>query len=448
MQNRADEKREQARRVCFRRWEVENRLSSERLALAQSARIALYGPRGLMSNEEDQSAERANRAARRAATVGVWNQVTRSIDTVHADESVFVTSTEQRTLTSMNIKNPHKFLTWYQARQSARQSARSITERAVIVDYSSALIGNDYVTGHRLADADRIGKTDIFHLVPRDAVPTWEYRDVTPYKARTVRVFDHTEPITTGRLTRSELDQVENWSPAIRGYEPRLKGYTNRVLVPMSVYLRAAEDPQGYSPALVALLKGAREVFAEHGETHPACDEFSRRHMRYRVVADRAAFRGEVRWTAHSPVHYQVTTEAPIGADGQQEYRTKLVGTNKGWQGHRRVIFHVAKVAKVKAGDEQVKATGTRKGPKVESAFTMSERSLARAIKRNGVREFAELLESVIYQVPDHGGTVTLPNGVTVTRLGVASVIHESGRAYPIREWSRRAAIAWTPVSK
>lgn len=424
--NQSAQKREQARKTCFRRWEIENRLSSQRLELAQSAYVDRYGPRGLGANEIDLSIERANRKA-----YGPFGP----------------SLTVGRSLRSVGVTNPSRFLTWYGSRAIKRQTVRAIDGRRETVDYAAALIDGDYVMGHRLADVDKVGK-DRWLLTPRDAVPTWDYRNEIPRPTRKVHTFKHSAAVVVSRLTKPELDAMANYSPSVRGYGPALVGYVNTVNVPESVYLRAAEDPQGYSPALVALLKGARDVFAEYGETHPACDEFNRRTMRYRVRPDRVAFKGERRYEPPSPVRYQVTTEPTTGADGQAEYRTTLVGTGRGWVGHRRAIFaRKATVVKVASGDEQQAKTGTRKGKRVESAFTMSERSLARAIKRDGVADLASLLEDCVRATEEYGGTVTLPNGVTITRLGVATVIHESGRAYPIREWSRRAAIAWTPIA-
>lgn len=506
--NRSDEFRDRARRAAFRRFEIENRVTSQRLERCHAAYVAAYGPRDLMASEIDLSVERANRTPdsgfgfHYAWSLADGFSITPRTAAAYSS-AVRGTSIKTRcTGTSMALTNPRRFLDWYEPRLLARQTAASIADRRVATDYAAALVEPDYVTGHALADVDRVPTYDTdglvigtrYAAVARDTVPDWyQYLKVKPHATRAVKVFKHTHAVTTARVGRSvfpngtwrvfatdsagtcevvrtyrlgEIDRVANWSTSSRGYGPGLEGYVNVVNVSEDVYLASSRDPGGYCRTAAMLNRRTADVFREAGEHMPSPDAFNVRRMRYQSKPDTVAFRGVARWVAGSPVRVEHgakkvdgklvanLADTHRGVDGQYELRTALVmdrtgiagDEKRGWLGHRYVTFApstrtLVKKAEHANGERQALETGTRKGPHV-TAFGLSKRSLLRAEKR--VILEANTL-TILAQSLSIGQGVRFDNGVVITSLG-AQVIHHDmrggARAWPLRDWAIRAALA------
>lgn len=301
-----------------------------------------------------------------------------------------------------------------------------------------------------LVDIDATRFPGLYLMTPRDSTPTWE-TDRAERPAKTPRVLPFLNPgriIQTRPLTRA--DHV-----ALLMGEP----YEQTCMVPDAIVQASAVDPGGYFPAAYRLQRAATAFFAEHGEHHPAPDVFDVRRHHYHSRPDRVAFRGVQRVRIPRPCRYETTTtdRTATGIDGQTELQTRLTwayycqcGAPKrdaclcpvrGWTGHRFTVFPrtIRGTRAVKRSARPV-GTGTRGPIAGNSPWTLSERSLARAAAR--VADIAADLESIVRTTAD-GTTITFVDGTTVRVIGAAQV-HTRDRAFPVREWSRRAALSGT----
>lgn len=428
-----------ARRVEVERWMTEQ-----------------YGERGLMANEIDLSIERANRV----------EVVRPSTPAPRVGPS----------LRSLGVTNPSRLMQWAMPRLIALQSVRAMSERRLATDVNLASLFAGLVEVDAVTVEGAVGVL----VMPRDAVPTWEPIATTPGKVRSVKAFNHSAIIPTAPVSLAErLDRV------VRGVP-----YQHALTITEGVYLRSCADPGGYNLGALDLAKRADAFLAEHGEKLPTGDVWNERHMRSQSAPDRVAFRGEQRWVKGAPCRVQhgakkvkgddgkthlvpALEKVAVGIDGQYELATILYCQKHhlkvlrgprdiarrdqhgalmyqacdcprtGWIGHRYVTFPPSrskasvKQSKQSNGDRQATETATRKGPHV-TAFGLSERSLARASKRVAVAALA--LENAVRALSP-GEVVTFQNGEVVVLLGDACVIARD-RSYPIREWSRRAALA------
>lgn len=123
-------------------------------------------------------------------------------------------------------------------------------------------------------------------------------------------------------------------------------------------------------------------------------------------------------------------------------------GTRRGWRGHRAVTWQAAsrtskarKAARsaARAARAATSATG-RRGPAV-GPWSLKTASLPRAIKARDLAATVALIESVI-RLADDRQVISFPNGTVVAVSGPAEVVTLTGKAYAVREFARRAALA------
>lgn len=215
-----------------------------------------------------------------------------------------------------------------------------------------------------------------------------------------------------------------------------------------------------YVPALQHIERETDSLLREHGVKIHRIDVFDRKHRRMHTAPDRGVPTVTIpRYVPPTPCRYGAIGKhagESIGIDGQTELRTTLTtrdgGTARaGWVGHRRVTFALegrkrgagwqGKRAAKSAARAASGATGKR-GPSV-TPWGMSPRSLPAAIKRDPVAaEVAERIEQVLRTCAP-GVPLLLATGETVTVVDIGtSTVEHRGTVYPIREWSRRAALA------
>lgn len=123
-------------------------------------------------------------------------------------------------------------------------------------------------------------------------------------------------------------------------------------------------------------------------------------------------------------------------------------GTRHGWRGLRRITWQNAPRARGRSSardaarsvkrSARATVTTAKRGPAV-GPWSLSDRSLPVAVRSRGLETIVDRLEIVLRSAADHA-LVTF-GSVTVELVGPSSVLF-GDRAYPIREWSRRAALA------
>lgn len=435
--------------------------SRTRIEQAERALREQYGERGLYANEIDLSIERANR-------VTVVREVAPAIN-------------RGRSLRSLGVSNPSRLMAWALPRLIAAQSRRAMAERHCASDALLASLFAGLVEVEATTIKENVGVL----VTPRDAVPSWEYLAVTPGKTRAIVTRRNSAQV----VRSGSVSLAERLARVVEGVE-----YQNVVCVNEATYLRSLVDPGGYNSGGLDLARRSNAFLASHGESMRTGDDWNRTHMRTQSSPDRVAFRGEQRWVSGAPCRYQHGAKKVRGEDGKMrlvpnlskveqsddgrfELRTSLycsIHRNKvlrdgngtarrdlsgklvyqscvcertGWIGHRFVTFppaarSVVKQAEQRNADRQQAETSTRKGPHTTS-WALSTHNLARASKR--VFRQALAIENVARKLAQ-GEVATFDNGQQVTLLGDCSVISRD-RAFPVREWARRAALAgWTSV--
>lgn len=127
-------------------------------------------------------------------------------------------------------------------------------------------------------------------------------------------------------------------------------------------------------------------------------------------------------------------------------------GTRRGWRGHRAVTWQAAprqssartlarqaaRAARATAG-----ATAAR-GPAV-GPWSASTHNLARVVRTRGLEAAVTALEAALRAANDHS-LVTFADGTQVTISGPGEVL-AGDRAYGVREYARRAALAGVTVA-
>lgn len=122
-------------------------------------------------------------------------------------------------------------------------------------------------------------------------------------------------------------------------------------------------------------------------------------------------------------------------------------GLRRGFRGHRAIEWATAPRVSRKRSTARVAARAARSAVGATSArgrsvgpWSIAERSLPRAIAARDLTATVTAIETMIRMATDH--MVTFPNGTVVTISGPSQVVTATGRAYPVREYSRRAALA------
>lgn len=122
-------------------------------------------------------------------------------------------------------------------------------------------------------------------------------------------------------------------------------------------------------------------------------------------------------------------------------------GTRRGWRGHRLVTWSAGRQSTARKQARQARraeraavgAPASKPGRAV-GPWAVSVKNLARTVERRGLVEQASTLEAVARTASRHA-VIEFSDGTTVTVEGNAEVM-ANGRAYPVREWARRAALA------
>jgi hypothetical protein len=287
--------------------------------------------------------------------------------------------------------------------------------------------------------------TDSVYVEPR-----WDY-----LPARGITTRKHTARPTVGQVGAA----LQEWADE----------YADLPAMTPAATLAASVDPMGAHRASLAIEHAATRFLAAHGEHLPRPDVWSRRHHAHVTRPDVVAFKGLPRYELPQPCRYgrtgahaAVETRRAVRLVGLSdtpewqtvdvaEYLTTLPGeglTRQAWRGHRRITLTLrgktrgaaeqATRAAAKAARAMVTGAGAR-GPAVDP-FDRSAATLAAACKARNLSHVVTTLESIVRTSTD-GATLTF-GPVTVTVMGAAQVITAQGRAYPVREWARRAALA------
>jgi hypothetical protein len=367
------------------------------------------------------------------------------------------------------LVSPSRFAAWY----LPRFYAATLPRPNVATDYAAA------VADARLVDVERV-RHGVYLVSPRDAIPTWEYDGLkTPHVTPSVKPYLGTPIKPYGRLTANE-------------YTVGARGYVPRSMVPLGVMLASAADPMAYSPRASRLQREARLFLGEHGENMPLPDVFDTKKMRWHSRPDRVAHRGTVRVRRNAPMRYEhgyrvetvdgVRTMVPaldkvhLGADGQYALATVLarryycqcgplhVTTShvldapavvtlgyqrnaakckcepRGWRGHVATTFPRS-VRAQRAADVETRKARPRRAANVNAGpWSIGAANLARATR--AIAADVADVERVLRAAAD-GESVTFADGTRVRIVGAASVWDVTReRAYPIREWARRTALA------
>lgn len=239
--------------------------------------------------------------------------------------------------------------------------------------------------------------------------------------------------------------------------------------------IAASCNPMGQARWSLALEHAGTAMLKAHGLPATRPDVWSRRHGQHVTRPDRVAFRGTARYTLPQPVrygrsgmqeaatftdprtlHHHVVTDVPawqtfsvaelLTADASPD-RTSDV--RHGWRGHRRITWKVASrttdrhPARATARAARAATGATGKRGKAQGPWSLAVRSLPRAIARDtDAAARAAALESLLRTAAADG--VLTFGTVTVTVVGNAEAIAHDGRAWPVREWCQRAALAGT----
>lgn len=226
-----------------------------------------------------------------------------------------------------------------------------------------------------------------------------------------------------------------------------------------NVRIAASCDPMSAHPWSLELEHLATQFLHAHGERGPRPDVWSRRHGSHVARPDRVAFRGVARYAPPQPCRYGKAGNEPAALGNLATKVTELLTVRTGgegrtrvaWRGHRRFTLTLSERvstertearAKARKARAEVAAVGKR-GPAV-GPWALSPRSLPAAVERDlEVAALAERIEQVLRSA-HAGDTFDLIGAdatVTVIDRGAATVEY-SDTAWPIREWSRRAALA------
>lgn len=347
-------------------------------------------------------------------------------------------------------------------------------------DYRAA-DGTTAAPAHRVApDADQVGTmfglldtvqvgwvdigTRLLLVDGRRTVARWDYLNVAPWKPAPVL-----PALVPSYMVRRAVERPSRVARVVNGATAALDLPTSA-----AVWQASIEPQRGHRWSL-ALEAAGTYLLHNAGQSAERPDVWSKRHRSFLARPDRSAFKGTARYTLPQPCRYGAQrghlawVAAPsrtwqIGAPGTAERQTVQAGltmmggpvgtraaVREAWRGHQRITLVIGKRARaaqraaraaesaeVRAARLARGAVGTR-GP-ARSPWSLSARSLPAAAA--AVADAAATLEGVIRTSTD-GAVITFTDGTSVTVIGAAQV-HDAtrGRAYPVREWSRRAALA------
>lgn len=295
--------------------------------------------------------------------------------------------------------------------------------------------------------------------------PSWEYLPISRKVVSRKR--------NTGTVKRGTIGQVG------RDLQQFADDIDTLAWPSADVVVNTSRDPMGAHRWSMALEHAATRFLALHGEHLPRPDVWSRRHHSHVTRPDVVAYKGTPRYVLPQPCRY-----GAIGHHPAAEVRTvtrlghpdtwgtldqtdcpawwtgdviELLTTSTdrqgrsrmAWRGHRRITLVMAPRTGTRGNRPKVQAQrraeraaigASPKGGRAVSPWAMSDRSLPRAVASRGVAAQVATLESILRTSTD-GATVTFGD-VVVTITGPAQVVDHNGRAYPVREWARRAALA------
>jgi len=252
-----------------------------------------------------------------------------------------------------------------------------------------------------------------------------------------------------------------------------MHGRTLAAFPAANVVIGASVDPMARHPWSLALEHAGTAFLALHGEHATRPDVWSVRHGRFVPRPDDVAFRGTVR--------YELPRSARYGRNGAQMAAeshtavllndvsdvpswstwtvTELLTTDRstnggtgrdrrGWRGHRRIVWQIADRNATRDAARSARravrraaraaAVGTTRG-KAVGPWALAAASVPRRITTDAQRTNVAALENLL-RTSAAGAQVTF-GPVTVDVLDGATVAMD-GRAFPIREWARRATLA------
>lgn len=340
--------------------------------------------------------------------------------------------------------------------------------------------GTTAAPAHRVApDADQVGTmfglletvqvgwvdigTRLLLVDGRRTVARWEYLNVSPWKPAPIL-----PAIVPSYMVRKAVERPSRVARVIGGATPALDLPTSA-----AVWQASIEPQRGHRWSL-ALEAAGTYLLHNAGQSAERPDVWSKRHRRFLAKPDRSAFKGTARYVLPQPCRYGAQrghaawVESPsriwqAGAAGVEPLMvqaglTMLGGpvgtraaTRQAWRGHQRVTLVIGKRARAaQQRKRQAESAETRaarlergavgkRGP-ARSPWSLAPRSLPAAAAP--VADQVATLEGVLRTSTD-GAVITFADGTSVTVLGAAQVHDDKrGRAYPVREWSRRAALA------
>lgn len=243
------------------------------------------------------------------------------------------------------------------------------------------------------------------------------------------------------------------------------------------VVIATSLDPMAVTRWSLMLEHMGTEILHAYGMPATRPDVLPKGKARRVVRTDPVAHTGQVRYALPRACRYGAIGKLPgseertrvvtFTADGVPmtthealtELRTTLAkasdGSRRGWVGFRPYVFVPAprkagrKATARRKADRAARAernAATRaesgngsRGPAV-TPWARSTRSLAAAVATAGASDVVTYAESILRTSAD-GASVTLGPCTVVVHLQ-AEVVDHGGRAYPIREWCRRAALA------
>jgi hypothetical protein len=264
--------------------------------------------------------------------------------------------------------------------------------------------------------------------------------------------------------------------------------------------MAATTDPMGRADWSLRLEHAGTGILRANGLPATRPDVWSRRHGQHVTRPDRVAFRGVARYVIPQPVRYGrsgredavtyrppvvlhhhvvsdvpawqlftradllTTSRRPVGpmvatVTDDRDNTGRLVGRRvtwerakvrddgrrHGWRGHTHTTWTVAVrgdgYARAAARAERATAGAIGKRGAARGPWSLAARSLPRAMARDTVAaDRARTLESILRTAASDA--VLTFGTVTVTVVGNAEAIAHDGRAWPVREWTQRAALA------
>lgn len=229
----------------------------------------------------------------------------------------------------------------------------------------------------------------------------------------------------------------------------------------------ASRNPMGIASWSLALEHAATQFLHAHGvRTTQRPDVWSRRHNTHLAMADRVAYKGAIRYAPPTPCRVGKLGDEPAELGNVETRVTELLVTpryvvvdgvvtpNNGrvrvaWRGHRKITVRLAERQRASAVKRGVKRANLvenlkvgKRGPAVDP-WNLSARSIPAKLKANEVAAWQALKLESILRTSQFGATLTMSDGTTVSLTDVSlSTATYRDVAYPVRELSRRAALA------